>query len=84
MDALRSGLRQIVARARRGGHDGTDLVDPVNVAASINTGHPGSVTSVSSRQTVVSENGRTRTRTTRTTRAGNRDEAREETDGRSQ
>jgi hypothetical protein len=82
MDALRSGLRRLVASARREGHEGrtVDLVDPVNVAASINKSHPGSVTSVSSRQTVVSENGTTRTRTTRTSRVGNRAEEREETD----
>jgi hypothetical protein len=85
MDALRSGLRRLAASARREGHEGrsVDLVDPVNVAASINTDRPGSVTTVSSRQTVVSENGTTRTRTTRTSRVDDRAEEREETNDRS-
>ena len=67
MDALRSGIRRLVAGARRGGQTGrsVDIVDPHNVAVSINSGPHGGASSVSSRQTVVSRNGNTRVSTTR-------------------
>jgi hypothetical protein len=81
MDSLRNGLRRLVDGARRAGRASrtVDIVDPANVAVSINDGHPGSVTAVSSRQTVVSRNGTTRTHTTRSSRVGIRAEEREET-----
>ena len=88
MDALRSGIRRLVAGARRSGHAGgsIDISDPRNVAATINTGGRGSVSSVSSRQTVVSQGGNTRIRTERSSRTEHRNEQRpqdrEESDGR--
>ena len=70
MDALRSEIRRLVAGARRGRHTGrpVDVVDPHNVAVSINSGRPGSTSTVSARQTVVSDNGNTRVSSTRSSR----------------
>jgi hypothetical protein len=55
MDGLRSGLRRLIATARRGGSARhiADVVSPHNVVVSINDERPGSVNAVSARQTVI-------------------------------
>lgn len=70
MDALRSGIRRLVAGARRAGQTGrsVDIADPRNVEVSINAGRPGSVSAVSSQQTVVRQRGTSRVQTTRSSR----------------
>jgi hypothetical protein len=69
MDALRSGIRRLVAGARRTGQTGrsVDISDPRNVVVSVND-RPGSVSAVSSQQTVVRQGGSSRTHTTRSSR----------------
>ena len=68
---MRASLERLLKAVRqgRGASRSIDIVDPHNVAVSINTDRPGSATTVNARQTVVSREGATRTVSTRSSRS---------------